>query len=149
MGKVVKFFHLSGPEKFIFCRAVYLLLYYRLALPRKHFQTLIDRLSNSGSGEDMQASPLIPAETLIGLLAAACRVVPFSTCLSRSMAGQRLLMQYGYFPRLHIGVARENSRKLEAHAWLSLNGKVVLGNVPDLERYRELPLDQDEGAGEA
>ncbi len=139
MGKVLKFFRLAGPEKLFFCRAVYLLFYYRIALRRQHFQTLVDRLSNSKTTAPLQPVPSIPADTLIRLLAAACRIVPFTTCLSRAMAGQRLLTGCGYCSKLHIGVAREKGEKLEAHAWLSLDGRIILGNTPDLDRYRELP----------
>lgn len=139
MGKVLKFFHLTGSEKLIFCRTVYLLFYYRIALRRQHFQTLVDRLSNPKNTVPLQPVPTIPADILIRLLAAACRIVPFTTCLSRAMAGQRLLTACGYFSKLHIGVAREKGEKLEAHAWLSLDGRIILGNAPDLDRYRELP----------
>ena len=55
------------------------------------------------------------------------------------MAGQRFLTGCGYLPTLHIGVAREKGENLEAHAWLSLDGRIIVGNVPDLDRYRELP----------
>ncbi len=139
MGKVLKFFYLTGSEKLIFCRAVYLLFYYRIALRRQHFQTLVDQLSNSTTTAPLQPVSSIPADILIRLLAAACRIVPFTTCLSRAMAGQRLLTGCGYFSKLHIGVAREKGEKLEAHAWLSLDGLIILGNAPDLDRYRELP----------
>ncbi|MCF6186980.1 MAG: lasso peptide biosynthesis B2 protein [Desulfobulbaceae bacterium] len=145
MGKVLKFFHLTGSEKLIFCRAVYLLFYYRIALRRQHFQSLVDQLSNSTTTALLQTVPSIPADTLIRLLAAACRIVPFTTCLSRAMAGQMILTGCGYFSRLHVGVAREKEEELEAHAWLSLDGRIILGNVPDLDRYRELPLYQGRG----
>jgi len=137
--RVLKFFHLTGAEKLIFCRAVYLLFYYRIALGRQHFQTLVDRLSHPSPTGPVRNSEPIPVDTLVQLLAAACRIVPFTTCLSRAMAGQRLLTGCGYFSKLHIGVARKKGENLEAHAWLSLNGQIILGNVPDLDRYRELP----------
>lgn len=146
MGRISKFFLLTGPEKLIFCRAVYLLVYFRIALHRQHFQTLVDRLMISSGGGHLPASALIPADTIIQLLAAAGRLIPFSTCLSRAMAGQRLLMRYGHFPALHIGVAREEGENLEAHAWLSLEGRIILGSIPDIERYRELPPLQGGGS---
>ena len=138
MGKVLKFFHLTSREKLVFFRAAYLLCYYRIALRRQHFQTLIERLLGAEEALCHTAEP-VPAETVLRLFAAACRIVPFTTCLSRAMAGQRILNGYGHVPVFHIGVAREQDLDLEAHAWLSLDGDLVVGNVPDLERYRELP----------
>lgn len=139
MGKISKFFRLNGSEKLLFCRAVYLLIHSRVALHRQPFQTLVDGHSTSNFSDHLQASEPIPVDNLIRLLAAACRFIPLTTCLSRAMAGQRLLTTCGHSPILHIGVARERNRNLEAHAWLSLDGKIILGNIPDLERYRELP----------
>jgi len=137
--KVLKFFHLTSREKLAFCRAVYLLLYYRIALRRQHFQTMVDSLLHAGSSTFQQTGEPISVDVLVRLLAVACRVVPFTTCLSRAMAGQRLLTSYGHASVFHIGVAREKDLDLEAHAWLSLDGNLILGNIPDLERYRELP----------
>jgi len=139
VGKILKFILLAGPEKLIFCQAVYLLVYYWVALHRQRFHQLIARLLNTDSGDHQQGTKLIPADVIIRLFVAACRIVPFSTCLSRAMAGQQLLTRYGYSPIFHIGVAREGQQALEAHAWLSLDENLILGNIPDLDRFRELP----------
>ncbi|MBU1139564.1 MAG: lasso peptide biosynthesis B2 protein, partial [Proteobacteria bacterium] len=69
----------------------------------------------------------------------ASHFIPGSTCLSNALAGQILFSSYGHKTRLHIGVARDQENTLEAHAWLSLEGATIVGGLPDLDRYKELP----------
>ena len=90
-------------------------------------------------GEVCAKSEQLPVADMVRLLASACRFVPFSTCLSRAIAGNRLLRSYGVWPTLHIGVAKENEGELEAHAWLSLEGNIILGDTGNLKRFSELP----------
>ena len=59
------------------------------------------------------------------------------TCLTQGLAAKTLLSRYGYDSKLHLGVTKEDER-LEAHAWLTHQGQVVLGDVGDLSRYRPL-----------
>lgn len=81
----------------------------------------------------------MPPARLVALLEAAGKLVPFTTCLSKALAGSILMHKYGFDTSLHIGVAKENVDVLEAHAWLSLDGRIIVGNCPDLKRFRELP----------
>jgi hypothetical protein len=60
-----------------------------------------------------------------------------STCLTQGLAAKTLLARYGYDSKLHLGVAK-NDEWLEAHAWLTHQGQVILGDVEDLSRYRPL-----------
>jgi hypothetical protein len=67
------------------------------------------------------------------------RGVARGTCLSRSLLLEALLRQAGYRPVLRIGVRREASR-VEAHAWLELDGTVV-NDAPEVrERFQLLDL---------
>jgi hypothetical protein len=63
--------------------------------------------------------------------------VPGSTFLAQSLAAKTLLARYGYESKLHMGVA-QNDQWLEAHAWLTHDGQVVLGDVDNLSRYRPM-----------
>jgi Transglutaminase-like superfamily len=47
-------------------------------------------------------------------------------CLPRALAGQMMLRRRKIGSRLYLGVARKNDA-LVAHAWLELNGQVILG----------------------
>lgn len=56
----------------------------------------------------------------------ASREIPRTTCLASAFALQRLLSAQGHSSELHIGVARE-AEGFAAHAWLSCEGRVLVG----------------------
>jgi hypothetical protein len=41
--------------------------------------------------------------------------------------------------KLVIGVAKNQFQELEAHAWIEVQGRVVIGQLHDLERFTPLP----------
>lgn len=59
---------------------------------------------------------------------------------STSLATQHLLALYGYGAQLRIGVAKVASGKLEAHAWVEYQGKVIIGELQDLSTFTPLPV---------
>ena len=67
------------------------------------------------------------------------KFVPFSTCLSNALAGQILFATCHHPTTLHIGVRNTPDAGFEAHAWLTLNSTILLGHLPDLDSYKELP----------
>jgi Transglutaminase-like superfamily len=72
-------------------------------------------------------------------VALASRYVPTATCLAQALAGQTLLAQQGEPAVLRIGVAKNEAGKLEAHAWVESQGRIVIGASLDLCRYTQLP----------
>ncbi len=67
------------------------------------------------------------------------RSVPGASCLTQALATQILLSRYGLDGRLRIGVARATAGKLAAHAWIESEGVILVGNLPNLGRFVELP----------
>ncbi len=135
--KLRKFVRLPTAEKRCFCRAVGLLVYYRLALLVIPLQRL---LRNRPRQPAATAAPAdLDAGRLARLIRAAATVVPGTTCLANSLAGQRLFASYGYPAKIHVGVAKDRQDGFQAHAWLTLAGEIVVGQLPDMEKYRELP----------
>lgn len=59
-------------------------------------------------------------------------------CLARALTVQHLLYWQGYPFEVVIGVAKGDLNQLEAHAWVTSEGRIVVGWLPDLERYRPL-----------
>ncbi len=59
-------------------------------------------------------------------------------CLARALTTQLLLNRYGYVHRLHIGVAKGESQMLEAHAWIEYEGRVVVGELRELDKFKTL-----------
>ena len=60
-------------------------------------------------------------------------------CLARALTTQILMSRSGFSPELCIGVAKAESGELEAHAWIKYQEYVVIGHLPDLPRYIQLP----------
>lgn len=146
MARIRKFISLSRTEKIIFFRAVFLLVFSRCLLQFKPFKDVVRYFSRKAAGQNTEVVNAVSPAMVAVLLGAASTVVPFSTCLSKSLAGSVLFRAFGYKTLLHIGVTRENECTFEAHAWLTLDGKVMVGYLSDLEKYQELPLffDTDE-----
>lgn len=67
----------------------------------------------------------------------AARLIPRATCLVKALAAQAMLTRAGFRPKLELGVARSEAREFEAHAWLELDGAIVVGGQ---ERAKFSPL---------
>jgi len=103
------------------------------------FKDVVSRFSKKLIDQNTVRNGIISPGRLAYLLSAAARLVPFSTCLSRSLAGLVLFQDYGYQTVLHIGVKNGDDSSVEAHAWLTYNGSVVVGGRSDLGEYQEMP----------
>jgi hypothetical protein len=67
---------------------------------------------------------------------AACRFVPGATCLSQAVAAQAILARSGISSQVEVGVSKKE-RCFQAHAWVTCQGKVVLGGR-QTEQYNSL-----------
>lgn len=66
------------------------------------------------------------------------RRLPLSTtCLMQALAGQSLFDAYGHPSVVRFGVSKD-ADELRAHAWVEHGGAVVIGELDDLCRYRQL-----------
>ena len=62
----------------------------------------------------------------------ASRVVPRGhNCLVRAITARRLLATHGFPSSLRFGVAKTPAGKLEGHAWLLCDGRIVVGGGVD------------------
>lgn len=60
---------------------------------------------------------------------AAARFVPGGgNCLAQAITGQIILARHGYPCELRIGVARDDSLRLVAHAWVESGGRALIGH---------------------
>jgi hypothetical protein len=61
------------------------------------------------------------------------------SCLTASVALQRLLERHGVAGgRLHVGV-RQDGERFEAHAWVTLGGVLLRDDPAHVAGFRELP----------
>jgi hypothetical protein len=94
------------------------------------------------SNNNREISTKLTPQRIARLLNAASRAFSTFTCLPKALVGYRLLSKQGFPVHFHIGVKKGKGQDLEAHAWLSLDGEVIIGNLSDLSEFSELPLEQ-------
>jgi Transglutaminase-like superfamily len=141
MKRLIKFFQLPIAEKIVFFQSLYYLVLFRIRLLTTSPQKLFAIVSKRSVGAPISKGASPAPQRIAGIVNSAGRITPCSTCLSKALAGYTLLAKHGHKARLHIGVSKDDDRNLKAHAWLSHNGEVILGSVPDLERFQEFPQD--------
>jgi hypothetical protein len=60
-----------------------------------------------------------------------------STCLVQALAAQILLASEGIPSTLHIGVRKGEQSPIDAHAWVEVDGKIIIGGA-DRISYKKL-----------
>jgi hypothetical protein len=85
--------------------------------------------------------PLVGSVT--AAVRSASRYVPRATCLTQALVAERMLARRGRVTTLRIGVVRDTTGALEAHAWLEHDGRVVIGDDGDLQRFALMPSVQE------
>lgn len=137
MGQLRKFLGLSAGDRYFLIETLILLAGIRLGLWLLRFGTLLKLLNKIS--QPRQISRRISISKIVWAVNAATRYVPGAKCLARALATQVLMNRYGYSPELRIGVTKNQTGKLEAHAWIEYQGLVIIGNLQDLSRYMPLP----------
>ena len=139
MTRLHKFFCLSMTDRGLLGRTTVLLWGIRLGLwllPFQNMRRILARVAHPISRiyKADQSSP----DRIAWAIAVASGYVPKATCLCQAFAVKVLLERQGIPACLYIGVARGEERRLEAHAWVESQGKVVIGGSR-LDHYTPLP----------
>ena len=83
----------------------------------------------------------VPAARLARAVRTASRLVPFASCLTQAQAAQILLARSGIASTVCLGVRETAFGGLAAHAWLLLDGRLILGGEPhEIARFRQLAV---------
>jgi hypothetical protein len=141
MKKLQSFLKRSWSNRIHFCSTFILLLMIRLGLKVLPFQSLI-KIIESISIPQEKANPenIQPIRRVIGAVEASSRnMYREAKCLAKALTTYVLMRRAGYLPDLKIGVAKADSGALKAHAWIEYQGKVAIGNLPDLDSFISLP----------
>lgn len=141
MEKLRKLVGLKGADRHLLLRTFLLLSSIRLGLWLLSFQTLQTLLARV-SQPATSTVKLEPRSigNIIWAVNLSSRYMPGQVkCLARALTTQVLMKQSHYTAELRIGVAKGESGKLEAHAWIEHQGRVVIGYLQDLSRYTPMP----------
>ncbi|WP_299486431.1 lasso peptide biosynthesis B2 protein [Acaryochloris sp. IP29b_bin.137] len=145
MSPVLKLLRLQRCDRTLLIKTYLLLGFIRLGLWLLPFQTLqkwLATLHHPPHADPAAPSPRISRRTLRAVVWAvntSSRYMPGDVkCLARALVTQVLIYRRGYRPELKIGVAK-TADCLEAHAWVELQGHVIMGLMNDLSRFTPMP----------
>jgi hypothetical protein len=113
---------LPKQKKNLILKSVFLTFLIRLSLYFFNFSK-IDRYAKKIHKSNKKNS----IEDVLWSVKTASNIVPGTTCLTTAMTGHILLSIYNYSSYIRLGVKNED--KFEAHAWLEINNKIVLGEL--------------------
>lgn len=69
----------------------------------------------------------------------AASVVPGASCLPRALAGMMMMRRRGIEGVLRFGVRQKpGAKRIDAHAWVEIEGVVVIGGTADLHEFTVL-----------
>lgn len=139
IGKLIgKWRSLSGPEKGIFLRAVWCLLWIKAGLsllPFPVFKKWYHRISRPRRIQDAGQETM---KRTVWAVDTAANLLPFELlCLPRALATKYLLRNSPALT-LEIGIEINPAKQFEAHAWVEQNGNIIIGRWPDTVSYKRL-----------
>jgi hypothetical protein len=128
-----EFLSLPVTDRQILAKTFFLLLTIRLGMWLVPFRTLQRSLNKffpcpvGAAGRSPSPEKIQLAKKLSWAVRAASWYVPSATCLAQALTLQTLLSREGTHSDLAIGVARGDESGIAAHAWLEIEGTVIIG----------------------
>jgi hypothetical protein len=127
-----------APDFILFLRAFGLVVSVRIALWVLPSRLLLRHVARRVRRAPAPADTSLLVKRIGWAVRAASRRVPDASCLTQALSVQLLLARHGYSSELKIGVLRDSVTGFAAHAWVLVDGQVLVGGR-GVDRYRELP----------
>jgi len=140
MNRLQKFNQLSRPEKLLFLQTMLVLTSVTLGLrtiPWLKLQRLLLKLAN---WHTRSAVRRVSLQSITRSIRAASHYIPKATCLPQALTAQHLLIWNRYPADFQIGVAKDVNGKLEAHAWVTSQDKIIVGGERTINRFVSLTV---------
>ena len=137
MDKLRRFQRLPWSDKALLLQAALRLAVVSLGVRVLHFSFWRRWLENHPTSPSAPASGTSP-EHILWAVTVAGGYVPGANCLVRSLVGRSMLWRSGHSAELRLGVISGLQRPFQAHAWLEIGGRVVLGGTESASRYTAL-----------
>lgn len=90
-------------------------------------------------GQSLSPEKIVLAKKVSWAVRVVSRFIPSATCLAQALALQTLLSREGIHSDLAIGVARGDESGIAAHAWLEVDGTVMIGGE-ERNRFTRLKM---------
>jgi hypothetical protein len=130
---VLTFVRMPAADRRLAFRAAGWLLLARIALWTMPFPRVQELAARMGAGRrTVGVAPGRVAWTV----ETVARSIPEASCLTQALAADVMLSRMGEVPAMHIGGATDRGA-FEAHAWLELHGRPLVGDL-ELDRYARL-----------
>jgi hypothetical protein len=143
MRELTRFRQLSHRDRWFLFKTYALLTGVRLGLwllPFERLCRVLENLSRSRADKRIGVEGQRFVRRAIWAVDASSKRMPGTVkCLARALTVKVLLNRARCDAKLVIGVAKNQFQKLEAHAWIEVQGRVVIGQLHDLERFTPLP----------
>lgn len=119
---------MSANERALLMQALFFVLVIRLGLSVFAFHSVrrLTRRLNRQNTSRLRINGR-SAEHVARAVTRASRIVPRATCLTQALAMQAMLGGQGCPSALHLVVRRASGARLEAHALVEAEGRIVLG----------------------
>ncbi|GGM80631.1 hypothetical protein GCM10010967_10580 [Dyadobacter beijingensis] len=139
IGKLIgKWRTLSGPEKWIFLRAVWSLLWIKTGLALLPFAIFRKWYHWLSRPSHLKETPPDQMTLTVWAVDTAANLLPFELlCLPRALATKYLLRNSPALT-LEIGIEINPAKQFEAHAWVEQHGNIVIGRWPDTVSYKRI-----------
>ncbi len=139
MKRLIAFCRLSSFRKRLFFQAVAGLIFYRIAIRHRRLKSLLAALDSSlgESSENAPDADMEIANQVAWAVASAANHLPLQfVCLTRALAGMRLLHKHNIGSTLYLGASGPPD-DFKAHAWLRC-GRSILTGEKESRRYQTL-----------
>jgi hypothetical protein len=133
MVSAIKFLKAGSRERSTIIRSLIWVTMYRIGLWVLPFSVTRKWTVETPAIESSAYDDAIVREVVRGVRVAS-RFIPHASCLTQALAARKLLRDSGQAAELKIGVAN-SSGDFEAHAWLEIDGRIVLGKQAMHSRY--------------
>ncbi len=128
MRRVRKFLSLPSAERSLIIQAAFLLYGARVGLWLLPFSVLrawVDRVKMRTLSAN--SKPHSPSQ-IAWAVETTSRYLPLTRrCFPKALAVQVLLARSGYSSRIQIGVTRDKTKGFLSHAWVEIQGQVLIG----------------------
>lgn len=137
MRRVYRLFLMPYREKKLLTQSLFLILFVRIGLWVLPFN-LLDRWLNRAALVGDKAADWATIRRVVRSVRSCSRFVPGATCLTQALATRVLLQMDGQASDLKIGVERDRNERFGAHAWIEVDGRIVIGKLPRHHRFAVL-----------
>ncbi len=131
---MIKFLNLPFPRKKLLLTSVFLSMAIWLGLRVRPLRVVVQYVQTAPANSKTTHT----LADIIWAIRAIDRRFSHATCLVNGLAGQYLLTRNQIASQLCIGVKKETT-ELKAHAWVVVDGQIVIGSIPELDTYIPLP----------